>query len=324
MLERDGHGHRMLRFGRELSPRPDPACGVEDWKQANPAKIRAALERAMALPWGGWLVVDSSRRIGERPQSYWVDGHELVAWRGVAGPVVATNCCPHMGAPLSTGRARHGKLVCPWHGLELGVEERGAFRPLEVHDDGHLLWVRPGDPDAKVPRPILPDRPARALSGCIRLLARCEPRDVIANRLDPWHGIHLHPHSFRRLRVLELGEDRIMLRVAFRVAGPLCVEVDAAFHCADPNTIVMTIVDGDGKGSVVETHATPTGHGMTSIVELTLATSDRPGFGLVLSASSFVRPLLERAARRLWTEDAAYAERTASLREGKSARLPVR
>ena len=37
----------------------------------------------------------------------------------------------------------------------------------------------------------------------IRMEAQCEPRDVIANRLDPWHGAHYHPHSFGRLRVIE-------------------------------------------------------------------------------------------------------------------------
>ncbi|WP_435844405.1 DUF5914 domain-containing protein, partial [Streptomyces griseus] len=25
---------------------------------------------------------------------------------------------------------------------------------------------------------------------------RCEPQDVVANRLDPWHGAWFHPYSF--------------------------------------------------------------------------------------------------------------------------------
>jgi isorenieratene synthase len=149
------------------------------------------------------------------------------------------------------------------------------------------------------------------------MVARCEPRDVIANRLDPWHGVHFHPHSFARLQVLADEGHRIRLRVAFRVAGPACVEVDATFHCPEPRTIVMTIVDGEGRGSVVETHATPLAPGWTAIVEATLATSERPGFHLATRfLGGLLRPLIERSARRLWAEDAAYAERSYFLRQG--------
>ena len=45
----------------------------------------------------------------------------------------------------------------------------------------------------------------------------------------------------------------------------LTVEVDAVFHCPEPRTIVMTIVEGEGKGSVVETHATPIAPGRTAV-----------------------------------------------------------
>jgi hypothetical protein len=62
------------------------------------------------------------------------------------------------------------------------------------------------------------------------------------------------------------------VRVSVRVLGPLAVEVDATFHCPDPRTIVMTIIEGEGVGSVVETHATPIGPGRTAVIEATLAT----------------------------------------------------
>ncbi len=39
-----------------------------------------------------------------------------------------------------------------------------------------------------------------------------------------------------------------------RITG---VPVRAAFTCPDPRTVTMEIVDGEGAGSVVETHATP-------------------------------------------------------------------
>lgn len=76
----------------------------------------------------------------------------------------------------------------------------------------------------------------------------------------------------------------------------------------------MTIVDGDGVGSVVETHATPMGSGRTAIVEATLATSERAGFARVLPVAPAVRWFMERVARRLWVDDIGYAERAYDLR----------
>jgi isorenieratene synthase len=172
-------------------------------------------------------------------------------------------------------------------------------------------------------RPFLPERPTAAgkrvglLDAVIRMQARCAPEDVIANRLDPWHGVYYHPHSFGRLRVIAQAADAITVRVAYRVAGPFAVEVDARFHCSDPRSIVMTIVAGEGIGSVVETHATPIRTGSCAIVELTLATSERVGFRVAAQSGGLFRPLMAWAARRLWVEDARYAERLYELRQTK-------
>ena len=208
-------------------------------------------------------------------------------------------------------------MVCPWHGLALGDRPHGRWRPLTAHDDGVLAWVRLDEPGQRpTPAPILPERPAAPLAAVARLEARCAPSDVIQNRLDPWHGAHFHPHTFSQLRVIDRGEDEITVRVSYRLLGPLAIEVDARFHCPDPRTIVMTIVRGEGVGSVVETHATPIDAERTAIIEATLATSERPVFeALRRFAAPAMRPLMERIARRLWVEDAAYAERLKTLRE---------
>jgi isorenieratene synthase len=316
-ITEDAARRPLILFGRAPQPRDeDSVARGPDWTQARPPAIQAALARVSALPSGGWYVLDASRRIGERPSFYWVAGRELVAWRSRGTIRVAPNGCPHMSAPLSEGRQRDGKLVCPWHGLELGDRRHGSWEPLLSHDDGVLAWVRLDGTEAPTERPILAPRPDRYLEGTIRKVARCDPADVIANRLDPWHGAHFHPHSFARLQVLGQQDDALAVRVAFRVAGPLAVEVDCTFHCPEPRTIVMTIIDGEGAGSVVETHATPLAAGHTAIVETTLATSERSGFELARRAGALLRPLVERAAARLWTEDKAYAERTAYLRQG--------
>jgi len=308
---------RVITFGRRLAPRPAVST-AEDWQQSSPGWIAGALSRALARPGGGWFVVDASRHLGTGPQRYTVAGEDLVLWRDGGELLAAPDACPHMGASLSEGCVRAGKLVCPWHGMELGRGRRGSWAPFTVHEDGVLAWVRlDRTGEALLPGPVLAKRPQHFIDATIRREAVCEVEDVLANRLDPWHGVHFHPHSFRRLTVLEQFEDELTVRVAFGVLGPLSVEVDARFHCPDPRTIVMTIVAGDGEGSVVETHATPLAPGRTAIIESTLATSARPGFTLALRGARFIRPLIERAAGRLWVEDIAYAERRRALKNGQ-------
>jgi hypothetical protein len=305
--------NRIFIFGKSLPPRP--AVSTEaDWLQSSPRWIGQALTHALARSGGGWHVVDASRHIDDKPRLYRVAGRDLVLWRSGGELVAGADACPHMGASLAEGCVRDGRLICPWHGLSLGREPGGGWRPLPVVEDGVLAWVR-ADYAGEAPeaQPVITPRPARFIDATVRMEASCEPEDVIANRLDPWHGVHYHPHSFRRLSVIEQLEDEITVRVAFGVVGPLAVEVDARFHCPDRRTIVMTIVDGDGAGSVVETHATPIGPGRSAIVEATLATSDRPQFAMVLRAARLIRPLIERAAARLWVEDIAYAERRRAL-----------
>ena len=93
----------------------------------------------------------------------------------------------------------------------------------------------------------------------------------------------------------------------------------AEFSCPGPRTVVMRIVDGDGTGSVVETHATPLGTGpdgaaRTAVIEATVAYSDRGGFAVARAAGPLLRPLIRRAATRLWRDDIDYAERRYELR----------
>jgi hypothetical protein len=96
------------------------------------------------------------------------------------------------------------------------------------------------------------------------------------------------------------------------------VPVIAEFTCPGPRTIVMRIVDGEGTGSVVETHATPVRSddraARTAVIEAVIAHSDRSGFAYARRASRVITPLMRHAATRLWRDDLAYAERLYSLR----------
>ena len=85
-------------------------------------------------------------------------------------------------------------------------------------------------------------------------------------------------------------------------------------------TIVMHILEGEGAGSVVETHATPTlvderGRQHSLVVEATIAYSARPGFRAARAVAPALRPLIRATARRLWVDDVAYAERLYALRK---------
>jgi isorenieratene synthase len=315
----------MWTFGKtpDAMDRAADLRSVPDWQQADPRWIKQALSRATAKPSGGWFVIDASNAVGDKPVAYCIDGRKLVVWRADHVLHVAPEACPHMGASLADGHVAGCNLICPWHGLALGVEGHAGWQVLPSVDDGVLLWARlarRGEETTEAP--ILPVRPARYVDAVVRVEANCEPQDVIANRLDPWHGTHYHPHSFGRLSVIDRNEDSVTCRVVYRLFGGVGIEVDACFTCPEPRTIVMTIIDGEGTGSVVETHATPLGPGRTAIVEATLATSARWGFRAAHMATPALRPMIRWAARRLWTEDAAYAERRFALRKGQHDSSP--
>ena len=318
-MNRNHHGHEFL-FGR---PPNSTGSGGElenlpDWQQSDPKWIKGALRQALMISGGGWHVIDSVRAIDEKPRLYIIANQELVVWRGTDRLLVAPNACPHLGASLADGYVREGCLVCPWHGLVLDESGHSGWRVLPSHDDGLLLWVRLDGKENPSKKPRLCVRPTRGIESTIRMEAACDPEDVIANRLDPWHGSHFHPHSFGRLRVIEKTVDSIVVRVTYRITHRMGVEVDARFDCPDPRTIVMTIIDGEGIGSVVETHATPVSAGRCVIIEATVATSDRFGFRLASRAAGLVRRSMARRARRLWVEDAAYAERRYALRKSRA------
>ncbi|ROP55522.1 Rieske-like 2Fe-2S protein [Streptomyces sp. PanSC9] len=302
------------------------------WRDAKPASIAEALKRAQARPSGNWYVVGSSRALrDDRPLACTVAGREVIVWRAADGRLVAgPGICPHLGAPLKDSPVRCGTLVCHWHGLSLDGTPFGGWQPLPVHDDGILLWVRLDEIGDEPPldSPVLPPRPdpARSLSTVYVGTGVCEPEDVVANRLDPWHGAWFHPYSFVDLTVVDQPEspaggadDGFTVDVSFKVAGRLVVPVRAVFTAPEPRTVVMHITDGEGQGSVVETHATPLGpdgrgRPRTAVVEAVVATSHRPGFSLARRAAPLLRPLVRGAAGRLWRDDLAYAERRWHLR----------
>ena len=324
------------RSDRPLNPlrllrRPAWAEQGPTWADAKPRIIRAALVRAQARPSGGWFVVAGSREVrARRTFGRVVAGREMILWRAEDGTLHAgPGACPHLGAPLCDTPVHDGQVVCRWHGLALGPQGRPGWRTVPAYDDGVLAWVRlESAAEPVTDAPVLGPRPdpAHSLPAVATVIGRCEPEDVLANRLDPWHGAWFHPYSFANLRVLSAppldcppAEDRFLLEVTFTLGRRVGVPVKAEFTCPDPRTITMEIVDGEGAGSVVETHATPLRPGpdglpRTAVIEAVVAHSDRRGFEHSRRVAGALRPLIATTAKRLWRDDLDYAERRYELR----------
>ena len=337
----NGLGEMRARLSKvvpfQLLPRADWSGQRATYRDASAATINAALARSQARPSGNWYPFAGSSTIGKRPVGITIAGVELVAWRGADGELhVGPGACPHLGADLATAAVDDGELVCRWHGLRLSCAGQPGWRTMPAHDDGVIAWVRLDAVGGEAPldRPIITSRPVGAqIPAVARLTGICEPADVIANRMDPWHGSWFHPYSFSRLEVLSSPPaddappeelDRFLVAVTFHV-GRLGVPVVAEFISPEPRTLLMRIVDGEGTGSVVETHATPLGPGLdgrprTMVLEAVIAYSDRPGFAHALRGAPLITPLMRRAATRLWRDDLVYAERVFALRNG-SGRL---
>ncbi|MGV1009401.1 MAG: DUF5914 domain-containing protein [Dermatophilaceae bacterium] len=304
-----------------------PAARLDGtWRQARPRRIDEALAHSQTRDPGGWLVVGASTQLGtDTSLVRTVAGVEVVLWRGADGRLKAgPGACPHLGAQLSDCEVVDGTLLCRWHGLGLTGEAWGGWSPYPAVDDGILLWVRlplPGESPTAAPQLAVRPPLRQALASVISRRAACEPRDVIANRLDPWHGAWLHPYAFSDLTVDDsaTSSEVLVLDVAYRLGRRWAVPVRAEFRCPDARTICMTITDGEGLGSVVETHATPlTAPGrhpaVTVMTETVVAHSDRGGFAVARRLAPLVTAGMRRSAWRLWDDDLEYAERLYTLR----------
>lgn len=295
------------------------------WREANPRRIARSLDRALATDPGGWHVLGASSDLSrDRSLVRSVAGREVVLWRDGDEVLAGPGACPHMGALLADCEVLGGEVRCRWHGLALGRGGFGRWRTLPALDDGVLLWVRvptPGEEPSEAPR--LATRPPlhRSVAAVVAHPGTCEPRDVVANRLDPWHGWWFHPYAFSHLTVDDEASDphTLVVRVAFRLNRRWGVPVTAEFTCPDARTVVMTITEGEGAGSVVETHATLLGHDergrpRTMVTEAVVAHSGRAGFAVARALSPLLRPMIRRTASQLWVDDLAYAERRWQLR----------
>ncbi|MFM2036058.1 MAG: Toluene-4-sulfonate monooxygenase system iron-sulfur subunit TsaM1 [Pseudomonadota bacterium] len=161
-----------------------------------------------------WYVACSVQELSERldrPLGRTICGHRMAFFRGLEGKVAAVeDFCPHRGAPLSLGKVCDGKLVCGYHGLEMGCDGRTVHMPgqrvrgfppvssFPVVERYGFVWVWPGASD-RADEALLPafeffDHPDWAYGGGLYHV-KADYRLMIDNLMDLTHETYVHAGS---------------------------------------------------------------------------------------------------------------------------------
>jgi vanillate monooxygenase len=166
-----------------------------------------------------WYVACSSDELGDQPLGRTLCNEPVVLYRPAPGQVAALeDFCPHRGAPLSLGRVLDGKLVCGYHGLEMGCQGKTvampgqrvghfpAIRSFPVEERYGFVWFWPGDPaqadTALIPHQAWFNDPEWAYGGG-RYHIRCDYRLMVDNLMDLTHETYVHATSIGQREIDE-------------------------------------------------------------------------------------------------------------------------
>ena len=163
------------------------------------------------FPKNTWYVAAMPADIEGKPLGRQICGQHMVFFRGPEGQVAALDdWCPHRGAPLSLGKVCEGKLVCGYHGLQMGCDGKTVSMPgqrvrgfppvksFPVVERHGFIWVWPGDP-AKADPALVPDlfwanNPEWAYGGGLYRIG-CDYRLMVDNLMDLTHETYVHADS---------------------------------------------------------------------------------------------------------------------------------
>ena len=171
------------------------------------------------FPKNTWYVACTAEEIDAKPLGRKICGENMVFYRGEENRVAALeDFCPHRGAQLSLGFVRDGRLVCGYHGLEMGCQGqtvsmpgqrvRGfpAIRSFPVVERYGFIWVWPGAPELATPDTIQHmdwyDTPEWAYGGGLYHIA-CDYRLMIDNLMDLTHETYVHASSIGQKEIDE-------------------------------------------------------------------------------------------------------------------------
>ena len=171
------------------------------------------------FPKNAWYVACTPDEIEGKPLGRRICNEAIVFYRGPEGQVAALeDFCPHRGAPLSLGRVCEGKLVCGYHGLEMGCDGktvampgqrvRGfpAIRSFPVHEAHGFIWVWSGNAPADLS--ALPQfewlgNPAFGYGGGLYHIA-CGYKLMVDNLMDLTHETYVHATSIGQKEIDEI------------------------------------------------------------------------------------------------------------------------
>jgi len=171
------------------------------------------------FPKNAWYVACTPNEIDDKPLGRKVCNESIVFYRGPEGQVAALeDFCPHRGAPLSLGSVCEGRLVCGYHGLEMGCDGKTIAMPgqrvrgfpqiksypaVERHG---FIWVWPGDPaqadPAQIHRLEWAENPDWAYGGGLYHI-HCDYRLMVDNLMDLTHETYVHATSIGQKEIDE-------------------------------------------------------------------------------------------------------------------------
>jgi vanillate O-demethylase monooxygenase subunit len=172
------------------------------------------------FPKNTWYVAASAAEVGSsKPLGRIVCNERIAFYRGADQKIAAVqDFCPHRGAPLSLGYVCEGKLVCGYHGLEMGCDGktiampgqrvRGfpAIKSFPVAERYGFIWVWPGDAaqadEALIPVMEWHNNPEWAYGGGLYHIG-CDYRLMIDNLMDLTHETYVHSTSIGQKEIDE-------------------------------------------------------------------------------------------------------------------------
>ena len=171
------------------------------------------------FPKNAWYVACTPNEIDDRPLGRRICNESIVFYRGPDGVATALeDFCPHRGAPLSLGRVVEGKLVCGYHGLEMGCDGKTiampgqrvrsfpAIRTFPVLERYGFIWVWPGEPALAEATSLhhfeWAESPEWAYGGGQYHIA-CDYRLMIDNLMDLSHETYVHATSIGQKEIDE-------------------------------------------------------------------------------------------------------------------------
>jgi vanillate monooxygenase len=196
-----------------------------------------------------------------KPLGRTVCNEKMVFFKGPEGQVAAVeDFCPHRGAPLSLGKVCNGKLVCGYHGLEMGCDGKTVHMPGQrvrgfpavksyaVVERYGFVWVWPGDQAqadvAQMPVFEFFDNPAWAYGGGLYHV-QADYRLMIDNLMDLTHETYVHSTSIGQPEIDETpcttsveGDQVILQRHMAGIQAPPFWQMAMSANGLDPQAKV--------------------------------------------------------------------------------------